>query len=125
MKKIQLIVVALLAASTTLGCQFNARSAEDYATETKALLKSKKGEIKSCYDEVLKSDKKAAGVVAVNFTVQKKTGEITDVQVDNDATTAPAPLADCVVNAMAGLALDPPDARTGKASFTYDFAPKS
>ena len=123
MKKIQLFVVALLAASTTLACQFNARSAEDYEKETKALLKTKKGELKSCYDEVLKSDSKASGVVAVNFTVEAKTGAIKDVVVDKDATTAPEALGQCVVNAMAGLTLDPPDARTGKASYAYTFKP--
>lgn len=122
MKKVQLYVVALLAASTTLACQFHARSAEDYANETKQLLETKQGEIKSCYDEVLKSDAKAKGIVSVNFTVQPKTGEITDVAVDKEASTAPDSLAQCVVNAMTGLTLDPPDQRAGKASFSYDFA---
>ncbi len=123
MKQIQLFVVALLAASTTLGCQFHARSAEDYAQETKQLLKTKKGELKSCYDEVLKENPDAAGVVAVDFTVEAKTGNIKDLAVNQQATTAPDALAQCVVNATSGLTLDPPDQRTGKASFTYDFSP--
>lgn len=123
MKKIQLFAVAALAASTSLACQFHARSAEDYAQETKDLLKTKKGEMKTCYDEVLKADKEAAGVVAVDFVVQAKTGEITEVTVNSDKTTAPEPLTQCVVNAMTGLTLDPPDQRTGKASFAYEFTP--
>jgi len=122
MKKIQLCSVALLA-TLTFGCSFNARSAEDYASETTALLKTKEAQLKGCYDEVLKTDPKASGIVAVHFTVAPKTGEIKDATIDKDATTAPEALGQCVLDAMAGLKLEPPDAREGKASFSYDFAP--
>jgi hypothetical protein len=125
MKKIQLLTVALLAAQCTLGCSFHARSPEDYASETTALLKTKEAQLKSCYDEVLKADASASGVVAVYFTVTPKTGEIVNAAIDKEATTAPEALGQCVLDAMVGLKLDPPDQREGKASFSYDFAPNS
>lgn len=123
MKKSKLAYVSLFAACTTLGCQFHARSAEDYSQATKELIKTRKDQIKSCYDEVLKVDPEAGGVVTVNFKVQPKTGELTDIQVDEAGSTAPESLHPCIVDAMNGLALDPPDERTGVASFTYEFSP--
>ncbi len=116
-----------LGATFLLGCQFYARSPEDYAKETEALVATKKDEIKSCYDEVLEEDKKAGGVVAVNFTVESKTGKIVNPVVDDEKTTAPEALSSCVVKSMEGLTLDPPDQREGVASFEYEFkanAPK-
>ncbi len=117
----------LLGASFLAGCQFYARAPEDYAKETEALLATKNEEIKSCYDDVLKKDKKAKGVVAVNFKVESKTGKLLDPSVDEEKTTAPKELSACVVQAMDGLTLDPPDQRDGVASFEYEFkanAPK-
>ncbi len=121
MKTIRFIGAALLVSVSLAGCQFNARSAEDYQKETKKLLQSKKKQIKSCYDEVLKKDKKAKGVVAVTFTVAPKTGAIENAKLDEKKTTAPEALGQCVLSALEGLALDPPDAREGAASFEYEF----
>ncbi len=101
----------------SVGCQFYARAPEDYAKETGALLARKNDEIKSCYDEVLKTDKKAEGVVAVTFKVEKKTGKIVDPAVDKAKTTVSDALSACVINAINGLSLDPPDQRDGMASF--------
>lgn len=105
-----------------VACQFYARSAEDYSSATKELLASKEQEIKTCYDALLAKDEKAHGVVAVNFTVAAKTGVIEDPTIDSEQTTAPEPLQHCVLEAMKGLTLDPPDAREGVASFAYDFS---
>lgn len=123
MKTIRFIGAALLVSFSLAGCSFNARSPEDYAKETKRLLKSKEDQIKSCYDEVLKQDKKAKGVVAVTFTVAPKTGAIENAKLDEKKTTAPEAVGKCVLSAMEGLALDPPDAREGVASFEYEFKP--
>jgi len=111
----------------TVGCQFYARAPEDYSKETGALLASKNDEIKSCYDEVLKTDSKAEGIVAVTFKVEKKTGKIVDPAIDKERTTVSDTLSACVINAINGLTLDPPDQRDGLASFEYEFkanAPK-
>lgn len=108
-------------ASATVACQFYARSPEDYAKETEELVSTKKPQIKKCYDKVLKKDKKASGTVAVDFTVEKKTGKIVDPKVNKKKTDAPKSLQRCVLDAMDGLALDPPDQRDGMASFEYHF----
>lgn len=115
------MALIVLAGSISLGCQFYARSPEDYQKETTALLDTKKDELKSCYDEVLKTDSTAGGTVAVNFSVEPKTGAIVNPEVDAAKSTASETLQQCVITALEGLALDPPDQREGVASFTYDF----
>lgn len=102
-------------------CQFHARSADKYRDATQELLLTRQSQIQTCYDDVLKQDKAAQGMVKINFTVQKETGNIVDAAVDPNGTTAPPALGDCVVNAINGLALQPPDQRDGLASFTYEF----
>jgi hypothetical protein len=119
MKKIS--IALLLLSSLTWGCSFYARSADDYQKETASLLASKSDELKTCYDELLAEKKNAGGIVVVDFTVEAKTGKILDPKIDKEKSTAPKKLRKCVVTAMEGLALDPPDQRTGVASFTYEF----
>ncbi len=110
-----------LAVTATTACQYHARSAEKYRDATQELLLTRQNEIQGCYDNILKQDKAAQGLVKINFTVQKDTGTIVDPAVDADGTTAPTELGDCIVNSIQGLALTPPDARDGLASFTYEF----
>lgn len=114
-------IALLLLSSFAWGCSFYARSAEDYQKETTALLSSKSDELKTCYDELLERKPKAAGVVTVDFTVEAKTGKIIDPKVNEEKSTAPKKLRNCVLTAMEGLVLDPPDQRTGVASFSYEF----
>lgn len=114
-----LIAISLLA--SVAGCSFIARGPDQYRDDTKAVLEQSSGAIKGCYDAVIKTDKGAAGTVTVKFTVAQETGAIADVRVDDAGSTAPPPVRDCVVNAIGGLKLDPPDARDGKATFTYEF----
>jgi len=111
-----------LAAITMFGCTFYARSQEQYRDDTSKVLETKTAEINTCYDAVLKSNASAAGKVTVVFTVEEKTGKIADAKADASRTTAPPPLVDCVVNAINGLVLQPPDQRKGNATFEYDFA---
>lgn len=114
---------AILAASLGMfGCTFYARSAEQYRDDTSKVLESKNAEIGTCYDTVLKTTPTAAGKVTLVFTVEEKTGKIADAKADAARTTAPQPLVDCVVNAINGLVLQPPDQRKGNATFEYDFA---
>jgi hypothetical protein len=98
------------------GCSFHARSPEDYRDATAALLETKAGDVKACYDGALKANKELAGTVTVHFKVEKETGKLVDIKSD------PAgPLGDCVSNSINGLALSPPDARDGDATFSYQF----
>ena len=116
----------VLGAAFLAGCQFYARAPEDYSQETKELLVTQNGdEIKACYDKILENDKDAEGIVAVDFTVEAKTGKITDPKINEEKTTAPTELQKCVLDTMDGLALDPPDQREGVASFEYEFQPNA
>jgi hypothetical protein len=110
----------LLGALSTTACQFYARGPEDYRKDTRALLETRSSQIDSCFDEVLKKDAKAAGTVVVHFTVAHDTGKVTDPKVLPEST-APAPVGECVVKALDGLALDPSDKRDGDATFSWEF----
>lgn len=111
-----LFVVGLISA----GCSFHARDADGYRKDTRTLLESKSGDIKACYDAALTKDPKVSGSVIVHFTVEKKTGTVKEAKVDA-ASTAPAELSQCVVTAIQGLVLDPPDARDGDATYSWEF----
>ena len=112
-------LVALLASVT--GCQFYARSPEDYRDATQKVLDTKAGDIKACYDAALKGKQDLQGRVTVQFTVEAETGKIKDVKVDPAGTTAPETLSTCVSGAFSGLALTPADKRDGMATWVYEF----
>lgn len=123
MKKTSLMSLALIGALSS-GCAFAARSPKTYSSDVEKLLNTRKSEIKSCYDAILKKDKKAGGIVAVTFTVEPKTGELKDPALDKAKTTASEEVAACLLNNLGGLKLDPPDQRQGKGSFEYEFVGK-
>ncbi len=116
----KLVFMALLA-STLAGCKFTARAPEEYKSDTDKVIATKQADLKACYDEALKADKTAAGVVKVKFTVEPETGAFQNIAVDEEATTAPAALGDCVVKTLTGLKIDPPDAREGVVTWSYEF----
>lgn len=120
MKTIRLCVLGIVAAGIT-GCSFAARSPDMYRDDTQALLETKSGQIKTCYDEALKATKDAQGRVTVKMLVQHDTGAVTNVAADPAGTTAPEALTKCVVDSLQGLVLAPPDKRDGDASFVYEF----
>ncbi|MEZ4221207.1 MAG: AgmX/PglI C-terminal domain-containing protein [Polyangiaceae bacterium] len=121
MKKILMPLSLVMIAAATSACSFAARSPEMYRDDTAALLETKSAEIKSCYDQKLQANQSAAGTVRVQFMVQKDTGQIVDPQVDAAGTTAPAEVSSCVVTAINGLTLTPPDQNDGQATFTWEF----
>jgi hypothetical protein len=116
----RLIACCSLLGALASGCSFSARDASTYRKDTRALLATKDPDIKSCYDAELKKDPKVGGTVVVKFKVAKDTGKIGDVKVDKDSS-APKSLSQCVVQAIDGLALQPPDARDGDATFRWEF----
>jgi len=117
-------ILVLVAFASLCGCQFYARSADDYRKATRDLLETKNADIKSCYDAQLKTNPTQTGKVVVHFTVEKETGKIKGPAVDG-SSTAPAELGACVVRAIDGLTLDPPDKRDGDATFSWEFQLKS
>jgi hypothetical protein len=98
------------------------RSADMYARDTGAVLATKNDAIRACYDGVLKATPGVKGTVTIKFDVATNDGRITNVAVDPSTTTAPAPVAACVTQNLTGLAVTPPDTKTGKGTWSYDFA---
>jgi len=112
-----------LALAVLGACAGTARTPDVYRTDTQHTLESRNAQIQSCYDAALAKDGKAAGTVAVQFTVEKKTGAFTAAALDPKRTTASPLLGDCVLAAVKDLKLDPPDKNDGKATFVYEFKP--
>lgn len=122
MRSLSLITLfTLLAGSIGCSVQYVARDVDTYRQDTRDLLSTKNDAIKSCYDEQLKTDPKAGGSVVVNFTVQEETGQLINVKLDEEKSSASDTLNQCVLDAVDGLVLDPPDQREGVASFSWEF----
>jgi hypothetical protein len=118
----QVLGLCIFSASALSACSFeyHARSPEDYSRATRALLESRESDFRQCYQGVLATTPNAAGSVTVQFEVEEKTGKIVTPK-SLPESTAPEPLRECVVNGLAGLALQPPDQRKGVATMTFDF----
>lgn len=120
-------VVAALALSVlgaAAGCEFHARSPEDYRSVTRSLIETRTSQIQSCYDDALKTNKEAKGTVTVHFFVQEDSGALDKIEA-LPSSTAPEALQQCVVTALQGLILQPPDARKGDATFSFEFSANS
>ena len=117
-----IVATLVLAASAVIpGCTCMARDAETYRADTRNLLETRSGQIKSCYDAALTADPKLDGQVTVKFKVEKKTGKILDPAIDAERTKAPEALSQCIIKAVDGLTLDPVDQRDGLATFSWTF----
>lgn len=116
--------LVLLAAMLGVGACGAARTMDAYRADTQKMLDTRQGDIQTCYQSVLAKNASATGTVTVDFTVEKKTGAITNAQIDTAKTTAPKEVGDCVLQGVANLKLDPGDKNEGKASFSYEFKPQ-
>lgn len=117
--------MAMVAAAVGLaGCSFHARDAESYRSATRELVATQNDALKQCYDRQLEQNETAGGRVVIHFTVKEDTGRIADPKVDEAKSTAPSDIQQCVVQAIDGLELKPADARTGKATFVWEFKAK-
>lgn len=117
-------LIACFALGVLAGCG-TAREVDAYRADTEKLLETRQAQIKTCYDDELKSDRKLAGTVTVQFVVEKGTGNIVQPTIVADKSSAPATLGRCVLKAVEGLKLEPGDRNEGKATFVYEFTPKS
>lgn len=107
--RLRTILCSGLAVAT---CACIARGPDDYRQVTRSLVDTKGGEIEACFGG-------QKGKVVVNFTVEKKTGKVTNPVVDSGKSDAPAEVGECVASKIEGLALGRPDMRDGAASFTW------
>ena len=114
-------VLSIFVLAAVSGCSFYARGVDDYRADTRSVIETQNKAIKDCYDVELATDASSGGTVVVNFIVEKKTGKIMNVSVDEGQTKASSALSQCVVNAIDGLQLDPPDQREGQATFSWTF----
>ena len=114
-------VLGSFALLAIVGCQFNARSPEQYRDDTQALILANSPAIEQCYTAALQQDKSLAGQVKVTFVVEPETGRVVNPQAD---PSAPPALGQCVVQVLGGLTLAPPDEREGQATWLFDFQPR-
>lgn len=119
----KIAIFTYLSLSLLAGCAV--RDAAMYRDDTRKLLETKEPVLRQCYDAELQKDPKAGGKVIVSFTVQKDTGVLLDPKLDDLQSTPNRELRRCVMDALKGLTLDPPDERDGEATFTWDFQVKS
>lgn len=117
--KTQLLCMAgvLVAASA---CGGAARLPENYKQDTRALLETRSNDIQGCYDAALAEDQSLSGTVVVHFIVEAETGLVKEAAVLPESTASES-LSNCIVNAISGLTLDPPDVNDGDATFTWAF----
>ncbi|HVH98530.1 MAG TPA: AgmX/PglI C-terminal domain-containing protein [Enhygromyxa sp.] len=116
-----LTTLACAAGFASSACSFIARDTPTYERDTSALLDTRAGQLQACYDDELKRNPDMAGKLTVTFTVEKKSGKITQLAWDKNQTTVSETLATCVITAIDGLALAEPDQRDGVATFSYTF----
>ena len=112
-------IAALVTAAAA--CTGTSRGLEAYRDDTTTLLNTRRGELATCYNDALKTDAQAHGTVTVQFVVEKSSGTIGHATVDAARSSAPPALGQCVVHAVDGLVLAPPDRNEGRATFTYEF----
>jgi len=97
------------------------RSPNMYRDDTRRLLESKRAVLAACYDAELQSQPTATGRVIVRFTIERETGKLVRPQIDDLLSTPNRTLRGCVLDALQGLVLMPPDDRSGDATFTWEF----
>lgn len=122
--RIQTALLTTFAFAVTLSssaCSFLARDTTTYERDTSSLLDTRSGQLQTCYDQEIARSPEMAGKLTITFTVEKKTGKITQLSWDKNRTTVNETLATCVITALEGLELSEPDQRDGQATFSYTF----
>lgn len=119
MKATALIMAACVGLA---GCSFYARGPDDYRKAVRTVLDRKQPDVESCYKQSYEKDNTLQGRVVVSFEVESKTGKVIKPSVVPAGTTANETLQKCVLSSLEGVVLDPPDQRTGAATFTWEFA---
>ena len=116
-----LTILAVSVGFCSSACSFLARDTPTYERDTSTLLDTRESQLQACYDQELARNPSLAGKLTVTFTVEKKTGKITQLAWDKNRTTINENLASCVITALDGLELSEPDQRDGVATFSYTF----
>ncbi|MBC7978773.1 MAG: AgmX/PglI C-terminal domain-containing protein [Myxococcales bacterium] len=120
--KIPHVLAAALLASIA-ACAGPSRNVAAYRADTASLLESRRPELRACYEQALAGDTQLAGTVTIQFTVQSESGVIKNPTIDPTRSTATPALGACVIKAIDGLVLSPPDRNEGRATYVYEFRP--
>jgi len=120
-KSFGLGALALASTLVSVGCGGYTRTPDQYTDDTFKVLSAQSEPIRACYNKVLKGNPQLNGNVTVNFIVDNKTGRIRRVRIDNARTTAPEPVARCVLDSLHDLKLTPADKNEGRATWTWEF----
>ena len=107
--------------SPSLACSFMMRDTPTYERDTSTLLDTRESQLQTCYESELERNPDLSGKLTLTFTVEKQTGQITQLAWDQSRSTVNDSLASCVISALDGLELAQPDQRDGQATFTYTF----
>jgi hypothetical protein len=111
------------ALASITACAGPSRNVAAYRDDTASLLETQTPALKACYEAALQTDTKLAGTVTVQFVVQGESGAIKNPTIDPTRSTATPALGECVLKAINGLVLAPPDRNEGRATYTYEFRP--
>jgi hypothetical protein len=103
------------------GCAGQLRKPDEYRDDVAAMLATRADRVKACWDAELVRNPAAYGRVVLRFRVAKKSGAFERVDAIRERTTASEAVTTCVVAAVSGLAIDPPDAREAEATFEWSF----
>jgi hypothetical protein len=122
MTQIHHVLIATLVA-TVAACGGTSRNVAVYRADTANLLESRSAELRTCYENALVTDTSLAGTVTVQFVVRPDSGRIENPTIDPTRSTATPALGECVITAINGLVLAPPDRNEGRATYTYEFRP--
>jgi hypothetical protein len=114
------IATALLTSCVAAsGCAI--RSPAMYRDDTRRLLDSRQSILAACYDAELQTHPTATGKVIVRFTIERDTGKLVQPHIDDLLSTPNRTLRGCVLDALQGLILTPPDERNGEGTFSWEF----
>lgn len=103
------------------GCAGQLRKPDEYRDDVAAVLATRAERVKACWDAELVRNPAAYGRVVLGFRVAKKTGAFERIDPIRERTTASDTVTMCVVAAVSGLTIEPPDVREADATFEWSF----
>ena len=101
-----LLVLLLAGAAALPGCKSAGMGAETRA-DIAAQMKTAEQPIQACYADALKKNRKAKGVISLQFVAEAKTGQFKSINVLRDEPHDPA-ITQCVVAEVGKLKLSKP-----------------
>jgi hypothetical protein len=101
-----LLAVLLAGAAALPGCKSAGMGAETRA-DIAAQMKTAEEPIQACYADALKKNRKAKGVISLQFVAEAKTGQFKSINVLRDEPRDPA-ITQCVVAEVGKLKLSKP-----------------